>query len=205
MSTVQELLARRKPARQTVRLLLDGTLSSQVDEVRRQLKLAKAADIADPQGLASRAAPLEVKLNELQIEAEEASTAFTFQALGRARFEEVKRLHPPTEDQWERYRERVKAAWWVTAPEFHELTFAPALIAACCVEPAMTIEDAQALWDELSDGEAAALYTAALAVNEEVTNRPFSGTDTDTTPNTGPDSTTPQSGESPSLSLAEGS
>lgn len=204
-SVVKQLLAKRKPSRQTVRLLLDGTLADQIEAARHQLKVAKAADQVDPRGLASRAAPLEVRLAELRLEAEEASTAFTFEALGRVRFQELKREYPPTEEQWERYRERVKAAWWAPAPEFEELTFAPALIATCCVDPAMTIEDAQALWDELSDGEAAALYAAALAVNEEVTSRPFSGTDTVTTPSSGPDSTTQQNGESPFLSLAEGS
>jgi hypothetical protein len=155
--------------------------------------------------LASPIPQLQQRLAELTIKADEAATVFTFQALGRRAFEDLKLAYPPTEEQWERYRERVTAAYWVPAPEFEEVTFAPALIAACCIDPKMTLAEAQQLWDELSDGEAAILYAKALEVNEEASSRPFSGTGTDTTRNSGPDSTTPQNGEYPSLSSAAGS
>lgn len=205
MTAVSDLLARRKPVQQKVRLLLDGSLAVQIDDLRREIRQTKAADVRRGSPLDTAVPELERRLEELVSQADAEAAEFTFQAVGRAKLEELKRLYPPTDEQWERFREQVKGNLFAQAPEFDWAGLAPALIASCCVEPEMTEADAARLWDELSDGEAAQLFQAAWAVNETSSPRPFFGTATDTTPSSGPDSTTPRNGGSPSLSLAEGS
>jgi hypothetical protein len=209
LSDISSILARRKPRRASVRLSLDGELESRIGELRNQIKRAKARDAMN-QGFVSDVAKLEAELAELVVQADDGATEFVFQAITRSALEELKREHPTTPEQWERYRESVQdvpvmIGLNMQAPEFDWVGMAPALLAACAVEPKMTLGEAQALWDTLSDAEAAQLFDAAWKVNQQAATRPFSGTDTVTTPNFGPDSTTPQNGESPSLSLAEGS
>ncbi|MDP9144531.1 MAG: hypothetical protein M3N43_07520 [Actinomycetota bacterium] len=205
MTSVSDILARRRPLEKRVRLLLDGTANAELEDLRRQIKVTKTREAVNSPGLATKVPELERRLTELALQAEEASAEFTFQAISRAALEELKRKHPPTAGQWERYREQVRANMFVQAPDFDWSGLAPALLAACATQPTMTVDEAARLWDELSDGEAAQLFEAAWSVNEQTSSRPFSGTDTAMTPNSGPDSTTPQSEESPSLSLAEGS
>lgn len=50
-------------------------------------------------------------------------------------------------------------------------TFAPALIAACCIEPDLSDEDARFLFDEWSAGEVAEVFAAAVAVNTRTARR----------------------------------
>lgn len=193
-----------------MRLLLDGELDTRLDQLRTQIRRAKARELADPQGLATQVPLLETDLGRLTVEADEATTEFTFQAISRTALEDLKRNHPPSEEQWLRYKESVNdlpvlVALQQNPPEFDWLTMAPALLAACAVDPKMTRDEAQVLWDELSDAEAAQLFNAAWGVNAQAATRPFSGTDTAMTPSFGPSSTTPESEASPSLSLAEGS
>ena len=203
--TVADILARRRPLEKRVRLLLDGSLAAQMDETRREIRQAKARESLSGGGLASTLPELERQLAELALAADDSSAAFTFRAIPRARLEDLKRRHPPSAEQWEKFREEQKGNIFAQAPQFDWVGLAPDLIAASCSEPAMTVEEARRLWDELSDGEAAQLFEAAWSVNEQATARPFSGTGTDTTPTSGPSSTTPQREESPSLSLADGS
>ena len=210
MSDIASILGKRKPRREPVRLLLDGELSERIARQREKVKQAKRREAASPQGLGSPVSRLEQELADLQVAADESVTEFTFQAIPRTELEELKRNHPPTQEQWERYRESVRdvpviVGLQLQPPEFDWVSLAPALLAACATEPKMTRSEAQTLWDTLSDAEAAQLFNAAWGVNQQAATRPFSGTDTVTTPNFGPDSTTPQNGESPSLSLAEGS
>lgn len=210
LSEIGSILARRKPRRATVRLLLDGELSQRIERLRSDIVRAKRREVVNPQGLASPAAQLEAELAELMVQADEAATEFVFQAISRAALEELKRAHPPSEEQWARYRESVEDLPVIVAiqakpPPYDWMGMAPALLAACAVSPKMNVDEAQLLWDQLSDGEAAQLFDAAWEVNQTAATRPFSGTDTVTTPNFGPDSTTPQSEGFPSLSLAEGS
>lgn len=202
---VADILAKRRPLERRVRLLLDGSVNAELEDLRREIRQQKTREVLNPQGLATTVPELERRLNELTLKADEAAAIFTFRAIARVQLEELKRTYPPTEDQWERYREQVKANIFSQAPEFDWTELAPALISACCVDPAMNAQDAANLWDQLSDGEAAELFAAAWSVNAQTTSRPFYGTGTVTTPTSGPDSTTAQNGESPSPFSVDGS
>jgi hypothetical protein len=124
---------------------------------------------------------LEARLAEVTSQVEEATSEFEFQAISRSELDSLKAAFPPSEDQWERYRTQVRANPLLQAPDFDPEAVAPALLAACCVDPALSESDAQLLWDSLSDGEAATLFEAAWSVNVEASTRPLSLTDTDGT------------------------
>lgn len=96
---------------------------------------------------------------------------FRFEALRSADYEALMAEHPPTLAQRSNFREQmlksgVPPASIGALPHNIE-TFPPALIAACCVSPAMTLEQAQELWtsERFATGELESLFEAAQAVN----------------------------------------
>ncbi len=84
-----------------------------------------------------------------------------FRALGRKRYDELVRAHPPADIKAE--DGTVKKS---TDPYEYE-TFAPALVAASCVEPGMTEDQVQTLFDEWNAAEVMELWVAALSVNTQ--------------------------------------
>ena len=83
---------------------------------------------------------------------------FSFRALGRRRYDQLRRQHPPTDGQRDQLDARIGvAARWNTD------TFPPALVAACATSPEMTEDEAGDLLDHLPHAEAQALFETALA------------------------------------------
>lgn len=203
MTSAAEILAARKPASTTVRLLLDGDLQEEIRVLKERLKVARKRDIADGEGLGSEAPQIEQLLREAEARADEIATEFHFRAVPRSRLAELKEAHPPTEAQWERFREQAKVNPFIPAPEFDLVSLAPVLISASSFDPSFTEAEAAELWDGLSEPDAEILFDAAWRVNQTASPRPIYGTGTDTTPSSGPDSTTPANAESPSLSSTD--
>lgn len=206
-----ELLGRYKPAERTVRILLDGSLLSELESARQEVRRTQRQEMSNPQGLATKVPELENKVAELEEQADDQTVELVVRAIPGTKFDELKRLHQPTEEQWERYREQAKGSpMFAVAPEFDPDGLAPDLIGLSVVsvdgEPVdWDATDGRTLWDGLHDGARADLLEAAWSVNRQGSSRPFSGTGTDTTPSSGPGSTTQQNGESPSPSSVEGS
>lgn len=194
---VTELLAKRRPPQVTVQIVFDGALQDEMTAVQEQIRKAEA----DSQGLRSEAPKLQEQLTALQARVEEAAVPFTFQAIPRSELEALKAAHPPTVEQWTRFKEESAGqSIFAQPPQFDWVGFAPGLIASSCINPQMSVEEAQRLWDELSDGEAATLFEAAWRVQGQVS-RPFSlGNGIDMTPDSVPKSTTPSNTVSPSPS-----
>lgn len=206
-----DLLGRYKPAEKTVYLLLDGSLITELDRLQEERRQLVRQEAIQSPGLASKIPALDRQLHELEDKAQEATVAVTLRAIPGARFDQLKLAYPPTEEQWEAYRERAKAMPLFTgAPEVDSLGMAPALIGLSVVavdgEPVEWDEsDGEELWATLHDGVRADLLAAAWEVNGQSSNRPFFETGTDTTQNSGHESITQQNEESPSLSSVEGS
>jgi hypothetical protein len=122
-----------------------------------------AAVAADKDMLASErvaAAKATVKAVEAEIEASERT--FTFQGLGQREWQDLKRQHPPTEEQRER------------GHDSNMETYAPALIAATSLDPKISVEQATRLLERLPIAEAEKLYEAALNANGQVAGPPKS-------------------------------
>lgn len=209
---VADFLGRYKPAERTVRILLDGSLASELDRARRNVELKKKQERTRlDDTLRTEVPALEERVADLEAKAEEATVEVTLRAIPGVKFDALKVAHPPTEAQWEQYREQAKASpMFARAPEFDPDGLAPKLIGLSIVavdgDPVEWDEaDGKELWETLHDGARADLLEAAWQLNGQRGNRPFSGTGSDTTPNSGPESNTQQNGESPSLSLADGS
>ena len=80
-----------------------------------------------------------------------------FRSIGRKRYDELVRAHPPTEEQ------KAESA---DAP-YNVETFSAALIAASCIEPVMTEAEVAELADEWNVAEYMQLWVAALEVNTQ--------------------------------------
>ncbi len=88
-----------------------------------------------------------------------------FQAISSKAYDDLIASNPPTAKQ-----KRDNAAW---NPD----TFAPALIAACSVEPEITPDTAEGIWtsDSWSRGELMDLFSSVVELNAEGLNVPFTG------------------------------
>lgn len=95
---------------------------------------------------------------------EQTEVTLKYQAIGQREYDKLVAKYPPTPEQ------RVDGA------SFNIDTFAPALIAACCVEPEMTLDDAKELWDspEWSRGDVMVLFRNAVELNNRGLDIPFS-------------------------------
>ncbi len=88
-----------------------------------------------------------------------------FQALGSKEYDDLIAEHPPTAKQ-----KKEDASW---NPD----TFAPALIAACSVDPKISEDDATKIWESesWSRGELMDLFVQIQQLNAEGLDVPFTG------------------------------
>jgi len=206
MSKVSDLLAARKPRSKTVRLVLDGGSTVALDLLKNELSNLKLQERVNgrDETLGSQIPLKERQILELEAEIMKSAVEFTFHAIGRGRLEELKAKFPPTAEQWDVYREQAAANPLMAAvPRFDPEGMAAEFLAACAVDPVMTVEEAGALWDGLSDGEAAQLWEAAWTVNAEAATVPLSATGIDGTGSSDARSTTRRVVESLGLSLPD--
>lgn len=182
MGKISEILAGRKPRTKSIRLILDGTATEELERARVELASAKRMDEkaeaegSETLGTASLLPDAERRYKEIEAEILDGAAIFVFKAIGRKVLERIRSEHPPTPDQWEIYRERAKANPLVQPPTFDPDGIAPQLIEAALVDPELNLEEATELWDELSDGEAAQIYDAAWEVSMEAATIPLSAT-----------------------------
>ena len=95
---------------------------------------------------------------------EQVEVTLKYQSIGAQAYDKLVSKHPPTPEQ------RLDGA------TFNIDTFAPALIAAVCVEPEMTVQDAKDIWnsDDWSRGDVMVLFRNAVELNNRGLDIPFS-------------------------------
>lgn len=157
MPDIAEILAKAKPREHTVRICLAGDVAAEVDRLEAQLAAVsewKATSIADQHPgveIAEQIAAARERMREAEVE-------FTFRALGAKAWSDLVAQHPgKTADE----------AWDAE-------TLAPALVAASAVDPVMTSEQVDELFESLNNGQRDELIAAAWQVNGEATSVPFS-------------------------------
>ncbi len=143
--------------RKAIRLCLRGDLFAERERIVRDL--AREVDVVDSLAGSSTAAGLRDRMSALELEMDDATHTFTFEALPRSTFADLEDTHPAAEDG---------------TPSRQFLT---ALVAASLVEPELTTDNVAELFDTLSDGQVDVLETAAWAVNRETGSVPFSESD----------------------------
>lgn len=164
--TITDILARKKPNIRSIDICLDSDLAAEIQALEREIDQAKRKR---GKSLADGTARLEVQLDELYERAAAESVTFTFQDIGRKAFDELVMAHPATKDQKERVAELGGGIL-----EYNIDTFPPALLAATAIDPEMTVEDAQQIFDVWGSGDAEILFTQALLVCKERTSVPLS-------------------------------
>ena len=162
---IDHLLSKKKPFTKQVPVVFDPDLGAEFETVRRDRDVAAIRAEANPDDseLAFRLLEADQALAAIRqrLDEEGAVVTFTFRGIGRAAYGKLADAHPPTAEQ------RAKGKAMNMDTPVNSETFPPVLIAACLVEPPLTAEEVQALWDDpnWNDAELGALYTAAIEVN----------------------------------------
>ncbi|MFH8752935.1 hypothetical protein ACH4GK_17930 [Streptomyces rimosus] len=158
MPDITEIIKRAKPRETTVTLYLAGDEAAEVE--RLEAELAGLSDTWQPDSLGAKnpGEKLAKEIAAARKRLKASAVEFRLRALGRLAWSDLVAAHPSKD----------KAQAW--DPE----TFPQALLAACCVEPAMKPEQVADLFEVLNEGQRIALCQAAYDVNAEATSVPFS-------------------------------
>lgn len=154
--TIDDIIAKRKPRTKTVWIALDADLLARMEELERQIRIEERVD--ERENRPPVAPRLKAELDALHSRENESAQPFTFQQLPRREYRTLLDAHPSDNPQ---------KAW-------DDDTFAPALIAACAIDPVIPLEAAQTLCDEWGWAEFNTLFLACLNVNAEESQVPFS-------------------------------
>lgn len=163
MVSVDELLAKAKPRETTVPICLAGDLNARHEELSRQLAAAGDAWVPDSLSQPNSRLAIAEQITALEREMTEHLHVFRFRALPRSKFRALRAAHPPRDD--------------VVPPEglFNYDTFAPALVAACCIDPEFTdVSQVEELYDAVGQGGYDLLFTGAWGANMGVSDVPKS-------------------------------
>lgn len=156
----EDIKAKAKPRQTEVRLCLAGDLAAQADRLADEIEVASnrrgptsLADV-DPRRV------LEAELEKIHEAMRPSEVTFRFQALGRTAYSDLLAAHAPrpgTDD----------SAW-------NHDTFPHALIAACCIEPVMTVEQVDELSEVFNQRQRNELFNTAWAAQVGETRIPSS-------------------------------
>lgn len=164
MPDIDQILSARREKRRTASVVvaLDPADADEWHELRAAVaesaKGSTAAALAAPE--TDTAALAELEQFETELLADDTRVAeFTMRSIGRSAYEALRREHLPTDQQ------RDEAGLAARLLRFNVDTFPPALVAASCINPTMTVAAATELWDLLDPREADALFLAAQHAN----------------------------------------
>ncbi len=208
MTDINEVLASRRAPTASRTFLFDGALRGELLRVRAMLDQARALEKVNPQGLGSEADKLTVELRELAEKAAEVAVVFTCRAVDADWLDDLKRRHPPSDDQMAKYKDALDrysdsgatslvARSFVRVPTINPDTAGPELLAESMVDPEMNVDQAKQLWST-SRGQRNELWNFCWDVQEESSDLPFSSAGIATTSRGAGESNTPVNGESPS-------
>ncbi len=156
MPDIKDILAQATPREHTVRICLAGDVAAEVERLEADLA---ATSSWQQQSLAEANPGIEIaeRIKDARERMQAAEVPFTFRALGDKAWSDLVAEHPgKTPDE----------AW-------DDETLAPALVAACAIDPVMTPKDVDALFETLNLGQRQELINAAWSVNSEGTSVPF--------------------------------
>lgn len=96
---------------------------------------------------------------------EQEDVTLLFRAIGARQYDDLISKHPPNAKQK------------INGDVYNLDTFAPALIAKCAIEPALSFDEAKAIWDseDWSRGEVMTLFSSCVELCNKGLNIPFIG------------------------------
>lgn len=162
-ATAADLLQRKTAASRTIEICLDGAIAEQWYEAEQELIEAKNAVRAlGSDENKKRLEDAEERIETLRPARDEATVELRFRSIGRQAYENLILEHPPTEKN-----KREAKRLGIPEPTFNPDTFPPAIIAASLVEPEMSEESVEELFNSESYNrtELGLITHAALEVN----------------------------------------
>jgi hypothetical protein len=121
-------------------------------------------------------AEAEARVKELAEQVRGKSRTFVFEGVGWGRWRDLLAKYPQAPDQSEAFARAVQLGFMPHAVEnvgYDAETFIPAAIAASCVEPGVTVEEATAFLEKMPAGVIDRLWGAVLEVNLAGSDDPF--------------------------------
>ena len=178
---VLKVVEHAEPRTDSVAVPLDSAVLARLEELERVVRAARRTagegSITDDSPLLG----LEEELAVARAEAEKAATTFTFRELKRPEYAALERACPPTQP----------------GKSWDEDKFGPALLAASCIDPQMTSEQAIRLWGNLGVAASSVLFVTAYSLQRDVGRVPFGVSTTGSTPSSELNSTIADPEESP--------
>ena len=161
MSDIKAILKKVKPVQAEARICLDGELFRDRDRVNEELEALDGWESASLSDADPRTALLAIKA-EIEAQMRAGMQTFTFKSIGDKASSDLLAKHPsPVDDKGnEKYA-------------FNPTTYPVALVAAAAVDPLMTPEDAEALFDILNLAQRNTLFNAAYGANHRGPDIPF--------------------------------
>lgn len=174
------------PERREVTVCFDRGLLSRMEAKRKRLKELEANATGMLGGDAERDA-LATELEELEQQVRDRSRRLVFEGLGWGRWRDLLAKHPPTPEAPEVFEQAIALAYMpqsIRHVGWNAETFAPAAIAASCVEPGITEDEAREFLTSFPAGVIERIWSAVLEVNLTGTDDPFVGLASDRVPAT---------------------
>lgn len=164
--TPKDRLASKKANLQRVHIAMDPEVAEAYGEAKNAFDVAKLIAEARPDDpkLSMALEAEKLRLAEAKAALREDAVTFTFRGIGRKSYDDLVAEHPPTDEQ------RQKSVELTGDPRnigFNTDTFPPVVIFRSMIEPEMTQEEVNALYDDpaWNGPEVMELFAAALAVN----------------------------------------
>ncbi|WP_263165395.1 hypothetical protein [Streptomyces sp. SCSIO ZS0520] len=158
MADIADVLKRARPREQTVQVCMRGDLSGEAERLTEEL--ARVSEEWEPSDLAEEhpARAIAAQIKAVREEARQAEVSFRLRYIGDRAYSDLLAAHPSKDEN----------------EAFNSDTFPRALIAACCVDPKMTEEQAGELFEVISQGEIKRLFDGAWEVHNGSGMVPFS-------------------------------
>ncbi len=183
-----EVMAVAKPREATVRLCLDQSLNSEHERLEEALDAARKGPDTTSMSEPVKGYAIAQQITELEARSEAAKVTFVLRALGHKAWSDLLAAHPPEDPE---------------VSTFNLLTFPPALIAACSLDPIMSEEQVSTeLFEVLNWGQRNLLFNTAFAANTGV-DVPFSLAASATLQTYGLKSSSPEPGGNPDPSSSD--
>ena len=151
-----EVMALAKPRETVVKLCVAGDLAAEADRLTAELAALKdrpGMSLAD----SAERSRIQSELDEYAALMRQAEVEFRFRALPRKELSDLFAAHParPGKDE-----------------DWNPETAAAALVAACAIEPAMSVPEVEGLFDALNEDGRARLWSGAWRANNAATSIP---------------------------------
>ncbi|MFD0177301.1 hypothetical protein [Streptomyces rochei] len=158
MASIEDILKQAKPRERTVMVCIRGDLAGEAERLTDEL--AKVSEDWEPSDLTEEhpGRTIAARLKAVREQTRGAEVPFTLRYIGDRAYSDLLAAHPSGDD----------------SQAFNSDTFPKALVAASCVDPVMTEDQATAQFEKLNQGEIKRLFDAAWDVHNSSEIVPFS-------------------------------